>query len=61
MNDLKTLYTAEQSVSAPIEKPENLVGDKTFQYEHTPYIDEIARTVDELDGLAKENNDTTTK
>lgn len=57
MNDLKTLYTAEQSVSAPIEKPENLVGDKTFQYEHTPYVDEMAKTVDELDGLAKENNE----
>ena len=57
MNDLKTLYTAEQSVSVPVEKPENLVGDKTFQYEHTPYVDETAKTVDELDGLAKENNE----
>ena len=57
MNDLKTLYTAEQSVSVPVEKPENLVADKTFQYEHTPYVDETVKTVDELDGLAKENNE----
>ena len=57
MNDLRKLYTAEQSVSAPIKKPENLVGDKTFQYEHTPYVDETVKTVDELDGLAKENSE----
>lgn len=41
MNDLKTLYNAEQSVIIPIEKPENLEENKELsdEYAHTPYTD----------------------
>ncbi len=41
MNDLKTLYNAEQSVIIPIEKPEKLGENKELsdEYAHTPYTD----------------------
>lgn len=51
-NDLYTLYAAEQGITVPVAKPTNYDDEKAFEYAHTPYVDETAPTVDELDGVA---------
>lgn len=52
-NDLYKLYQAEQGIEIPIEKPAEYSNEKCSEYAHTPYVGELAVTVDEFDGAAK--------
>ena len=65
MNDLKTLYNAEQGVIIPVKKPTKLTNNKEFsdEYAHTPYVDEKIEEPQypEKEDSEKEDSDEDTK